>query len=59
MAKEANSKSKMAPEEGPDGVDRWTCNGLGMFLDGKPVPQVELPDYNSPDYKFDDIEEVE
>lgn len=27
-------KTKSAPEEGPDGVDRWTSNGYGLVIDG-------------------------
>ena len=59
MTKEVNSKSKMAPEEGPDGIDRWTSNGHGITFNGKRLVQVAGPDYDSPDYKFDEIEEVE
>ena len=25
---------KKAPEEGPNGVDRWTSNGYGLSIDG-------------------------
>ena len=25
------------PEEGPNGVDRWTSNGFGLMIDGKEV----------------------
>lgn len=35
MAK--NRKSNMAPEEGPNGVDRWTSNGYGITVGGKKV----------------------
>lgn len=28
---------KQAPDEGPNGVDRWTSNGYGLIFDGKPV----------------------
>lgn len=31
-------KKNTAPDEGPHGVDRWSCNGYGLMLDGKPVP---------------------
>lgn len=29
-----NRNPKKAPEEGPDGVDRWTSNGYGLCIDG-------------------------
>lgn len=25
---------RQAPEEGPDGIDRWTSNGYGLRIDG-------------------------
>lgn len=28
---------KKAPEEGPNGVDRWTSNGYGLIVDGKRI----------------------
>lgn len=35
-----------APEEGPHGVDRWTSNGYGLIIDGKPiVPSDENEDH--------------
>ena len=27
-------KKIKAPEEGPNGVDRWTSNGYGLTIDG-------------------------
>lgn len=30
-----------APEDGPNGVDRWTCNGYGLIVDGKPIDPAE------------------
>lgn len=33
-----------APEEGPHGVDRWTSNGYGLVVDGKPVEPPEDDD---------------
>ena len=30
----------IAPEEGPNGVDRWTSNGYGLTLDGIEVNPV-------------------
>lgn len=32
---------KKAPDEGPNGVDRWTSNGYGLTIDGKKVEPVE------------------
>lgn len=32
-----SEKEKKAPEEGPNGVDRWTSNGYGLMIDGKKV----------------------
>ena len=29
-----DKKTISAPEEGPDGVDRWTSNGYGLCIDG-------------------------
>lgn len=28
------AETKRAPEEGPNGVDRWTSNGYGLSIDG-------------------------
>lgn len=44
---------KKAPEEGPNGVDRWTSSGYGLTLDGKKVE----PPNKEPDEQ--DIEEIE
>ena len=30
-------KKIKAPEEGPNGVDRWTSNGYGITVNGKEV----------------------
>lgn len=27
-------KIRQAPEEGPNGIDRWTSNGYGLCIDG-------------------------
>ena len=45
---------KTAPEEGPNGVDRWTCNGYGLTVNGKKVEPTE-PENQEPD--IDEIEE--
>lgn len=47
-------KRKKAPEEGPNGVDRWTSNGYGVKLDGNPVK----PQEDSKPEELDEIEEV-
>lgn len=44
-------KRKLAPEEGPHGVDRWTSNGYGLVVDGKEVKPLDEAD--------DQIEEIE
>lgn len=31
------NKIHQDPEEGPNGVDRWTSNGYGLCIDGKEV----------------------
>lgn len=49
------AKTKRAPIEGPNGVDRWSCNGYGLTLDGKPV---EPPPAEN-DKNIDEIEEIE
>lgn len=35
-----NPRRKLAPIDGPDGVDRWTSNGYGLILDGEPVTPI-------------------
>lgn len=49
-------KRKIAPDEGPHGVDRWTSNGYGITVNGK---KVEPPDEkDTPEtQEIDDIEE--
>lgn len=34
-------KKSQAPEEGPNGIDRWTCNGYGLCIDGIKVKSSE------------------
>lgn len=43
--------TKKAPEEGPHGVDQWSCNGYGLILNGKKVEPVKEPE-------IDEIEEA-
>ena len=45
---------KKAPEEGPNGVDRWTSNGYGIRINGK---KGEPPKEEEP--KEADIDEIE
>ena len=48
-------KRNKAPEEGPNGVDRWTSNGYGVRIGGKKIePAEEKPDTK----EVDEIEEV-
>lgn len=50
------AERKKAPEEGPNGVDRWTSNGYGLTIGGKKVEPPEEP----PKEKHEpDIEEIE
>ena len=49
----ADNKAKI-PEEGPNGVDRWTCNGYGLTVNGV---KTEPPEENE-DQEVDEIEEV-
>ena len=30
----ADTNTSRAPEDGPNGVDRWTSNGYGLCIDG-------------------------
>lgn len=34
------AKRPLAPEEGPNGIDRWTSNGYGLILNGEPVEPI-------------------
>lgn len=51
------AKQNMAPEEGPNGVDRWTSNGYGIRIDGKPIKEY-VPEEKDED-EIDEIDEVE
>lgn len=48
---------KKALEEGPNGIDRWSNNGYGLMLNGKPVEPV--PDKMEHEMDIDEIEEEE
>lgn len=50
-------KKKLAPEEGPHGVDRWTSNGYGLTVNGKKVEPITEDD-DKDKAEIDDIEEV-
>lgn len=45
---------KQAPLEGPNGVDRWTCNGYGLTVNGK---KVEPPEETEQNPEIDEIDE--
>lgn len=45
---------RMAPEEGPHGVDRWTSNGYGLIIDGKPVEPISEAEKS----QMDEVEEI-
>lgn len=51
-------KNKLAPTEGPEGVDRWTSNGYGITLGGKAVEPIEAEEDTKED-TVDEIEEVD
>ena len=52
------AKRKLAPEEGPHGVDRWTSNGYGLTVNGKKVEPPKEDNAEEKDTEIDDIEEV-
>lgn len=45
---------KKAPDEGPNGVDRWTSNGYGIRVNGK---KVEPPAEEAKEH-IDEIKEI-
>lgn len=47
----ADDKRKKAPDDGPDGIDRFSSNGYGLELDGKKVDPVRE--------EMEEIEEIE
>lgn len=52
-------KKRRAPEEGPNGVDRWTSNGYGLTVGGKKVEPTKEDERPEPDKKgIDEIEEI-
>lgn len=48
-------RKNLAPEEGPNGIDRWTSNGYGMRLGGKKVVPIGSEEEKD---EIDEIEEV-
>ena len=50
-------KRNLAPEEGPNGIDRWTSNGYGMRLGGKKVVPIGAEEETKDE--IDEIDEVE
>lgn len=50
-------KTRKAPADGPDGIDRWGTNGYGLEVDGKPVPPV--PQEMDPVEEEEDLDEIE
>lgn len=42
-------KQQLEPEEGPNGVDRWTSNGYGIVIGGKKVEPPTETDEPEPD----------
>lgn len=48
-------KPNLAPEEGPNGVDRWTSNGCGITISGKKV----VPLAEEDEKRTDDINEID
>ena len=46
----ADDKKKKAPDDGRDGIDRFSSNGYGLELDGKKVEPAQ-------DEEIDEIEE--
>lgn len=54
----SENTTKRAPEEGPNGVDRWTSNGYGLSIDGKKIiSPAEKEDENGNETPKDDAHE--
>lgn len=50
-------KKKHAPEEGPNGVDRWTSNGYGLCIDGievTPPAEADIQQLSQKEVKYGD-----
>ena len=50
-SKSTEEKRKLAPLDGPHGVDRFTSNGYGLILNGEKVEPI------AEDENIDEIEE--
>ena len=48
------AERKLAPAEGPHGVDRWTSNGYGLTIGGKKVE----PPAEETEQEIEEIEEA-
>lgn len=48
-------KRNIAPDEGPNGIDRWSSNGYGLTVNGKKV--VPIDEEENEDGDIDEIEE--
>lgn len=57
MAKKLKKAPRSAPEDGPHGVDRWSCNGYGLRLNGEPVEPLPDTVFGNLDEDYDLIEE--
>lgn len=49
--------NKKAPDEGPNGVDRWTSNGYGLVVNGKKVNPPE--EEQGITHAVDEIDEID
>ena len=54
-----SENKKKVPEEGPNGVDRWTSNGYGISVNGKKAePPAQKEDIDHKEPMIDEIEEA-
>ncbi len=52
----AHIEKKQAPEDGPDGVDRWSSNGYGLRIDGIEVIPAEKEEIHGNEAQKDDAD---
>ena len=52
-------KQRIAPEDGPHGVDRWSCNGYGLRLNGEPVEPLPDTVFGNLDEDSDRTEDID
>lgn len=50
-------EKKQSPDEGPDGVDRWSSNGYGLRVDGIEVRPAEKEERHGNEAQEDDADE--